>query len=604
VTLVLVVAIPLATAIAIALVGARLGRRTLGIVTTISMAASFGAGASMIATLRERPRIEAFIGPWLPVAGADLALVVDSSMLAVALAITGVSALIAMYSIDYLAHDRALHRYFAAFALLVAGMLVVVLGANLVLIVVGWELAGAAAYLLVGHHRDHLAAAGAAMTTFLIERVGDAALLAGTFLLLRELHTVDLAQLSGAAIEHGYTAGGATTIASALVLIGAIAKSAQAPLHGWLPRSTDATTPVSALLQTVAVTGGVVLVMRLRSVLVPDVLQAAAIVGGVTAFGAALVAIAQHDVRRILAWSTISQVGLMFVAAGVGALFAARFQLIAHALLKAVLVLGAGSVRRAIGDESDIARYGGLGRRMRWTAGAFAIGTLALVGLPPAAGFFSIAAIAGAAYSDSDALLVALVLLAAAASAFGGVRLFALMFVAPPDVEREAHKPPPLQDIPLALLALGALGFGAAVSAQVLPIGSGPGDDAPLWLLIATFAIALISSIAAWLAYRQGLTRSIRVATRIERVIHRARGSLGSDALYVRGVVRPFTAISRDLEVGAERANERAIDAIGRMVVRASVAIGRAQPTSARAQQAALLTGMVVLLAFWTWSAR
>jgi NADH-quinone oxidoreductase subunit L len=352
----------------------------------------------------------------------------------------------------------------------------------------------------------------------------------------------------------------------------------------------------------VAVTGGVVLLMRLRSILVPDVLQAAAIAGGVTAFGAALVAIAQRDVRRILAWSTVSQVGLMFVAAGVGALFAARFQLIAHALLKAVLVLGAGSVRRATEDESDIARYGGLGSRMRWTAGAFAVGTLALVGIPPAAGFFSIAAIASAAFSDSDALLTALVLLAAAASAFAGVRLFALIFVAPPAIEREAHEPPPLQDIPLAVLAIGALGFGAVVSAGILPIGSGPADDAPLWLLVATFAIALTCSIAAWFAYRRGLARVTPVATRLDHAVGWARGGLGIDALYVRGIVRPFAAAARQLEL-SERMNEEAVDAVGRMAVRASRAVGRAHPTTARAQQALLLAGTAALLAFWTWSA-
>jgi NADH-quinone oxidoreductase subunit L len=600
VTLVLVVAIPLATAVAIALVGGRLGRRTLGIVTTIAMALSFGAGLSMIATLRDRPSLDAFVGPWLPIAGADLALAVDSSMLAVALTMAGVSALIALYSIDYLAHDRGLQRYFAAFALLVAGMLLVVLGSNLLLIVAGWELAGVAAYLLVGHHRDHAPAAGAALKTFLVERVGDAALLAGTFLLLSEFHTVDLAQLSGAAIEHGSTAGGAPAVASVLLLIGALAKSAQVPLHGWLPEATEATTPVSALLQTVAVTGGVVLLMRLRSILVPDVLQAAAIIGGITAFGAALVAIAQRDVRRVLAWSTISQVGLMFVAAGVGALFAARFQLIAHALLKAVLVLGAGSVRRAMGDESDVARYGGLGKRMPWTAGAFAIGTLALAGIPPAAGFFGIAAIVSAAFSESDALLTTLVLLAAAASAFAGVRLFVLVFAAPPAVAREAHEPPPLQDIPLALLALGALGFGAVVSAGILPIGSGPADEAPVWLLTATFAIVLAGSITAWLGYRHGLTP----AARIEDAMRWARGGLGIDALYARGIARPFAAVARELAIGAERVNEDAVDAVGSIALRASRVIGRANPESARAQQALLLAGTVVLLAFWTWSAR
>jgi NADH-quinone oxidoreductase subunit L len=598
VTLVLVAAVPLGTAIAIAIVGGRLGRRTLGIVTTTGMGLSFGAGLSMIAALRDRPSLDAFVAPWLPIAGADVALVIDSSMLAVALAITGVAALIALYSIDYLARDRGLRRYFTAFPLLVAGTLIVVVGSNLLFIAAGWELAGVATYLLVGHHWDHGPAAGAALKTFIFERVGDAALLAGTFLLFTEFHTVDLAQLSGAAIEHG--GAGMPVVASVLLLIGALAKSAQAPLHGWLPESTEASTPVSALVQTVAVTGGVVLLMRLRSILVPDVLQAAAVIGGLTALGAALVAIAQRDVRRVLAWSTISQVGLMFVAAGLGALFAARFQLIAHALLKAVLVLGAGSVRRATGDESDIARYGGLGRRMPWTASAFAIGTLALIGIPPAAGFFGIAAIASAALSERDAVLTALVLVSTALLAFAGVRLFALIFIVSPAGARDAHEPPPLQDIPLALLALGALGFGAVVSAGLLPFGTGPADTAPLSLLIATFAIALAGSMVAWLVYRHGLAR----AAGIEGAMRWARTGLGTDGLYDRAVARPFAAIARELEVGAERANERAVDAVGSVGLRASAALHHRYPESARAQQALVLAGTAALLAFWVWSAR
>ena len=599
-TLALVVVIPLANAIAIAVLGGRLGRRTLGILTTAALLLSFGAGASMIVTLRDRPTVDAFIATWLPLPGADLALTVDSAMLAVALAMAGVSALIALYSIGYLARDRGLQRYFSAFSLLVGGMLLVVLGANLLLVVAGWELAGAAAYLLVGHHRDHPAAAAAAAKLFVIDRIGDAALVAGTLLLLAEFHTVDLAQLSGVALEHGSTVGGGPLIASVLLLIGALAKSAQAPFHGWLADATEATTPVSALLQTVSVAGGVVLLMRLRSVLVPDVLQAAAIVGGVTAFGAALVAIAQRDVRRVLAWSTISQVGLMFVAAGVGALFATRFQLIAHAVVKAVLVLGAGSVRRATGDESDLARRGGIGWRMRWTAGAFGIGTLALVGIPPAAGFFGIAAIVSAAFSESDALLTALALLAVAASAFAGVRLFALMFAAPQAAVRASDTPRRLQDASLVLLAAGALGFGAVVSAGLLPIGSGPADEAPVWLQAATFAVVLASSAAAWLGYRHGLGR----AARIERAMRWARGGLGVDGLYARAVVMPFGAVARELDDGAERVNEWIVGGIGALGYRASRAMRGTSPASARAQQALLLAGTVVLVAFWTWSAR
>jgi NADH-quinone oxidoreductase subunit L len=322
-------------------------------------------------------------------------------------------------------------------------------------------------------------------------------------------------------------------------------------------------------------------------------------VGGVTAFGAALVAIAERDVRRVLAWSTISQVGLMFVAAGLGALFAARFQLIAHAVVKAVLVLGAGSVRRATGDESDLARRGGVGWRMRWTAGAFGAGTLALIGIPPAAGFFGIAAIVSAAFSDGDALLTALVLLAVAASAFAGVRLFALMFAAPPAAVRATDAPRRLQDVSLVLLAIGALAFGAVVSAGLLPIGSGPADEAPVWLLAATFAVVLASSIAAWLAYRHGLAR----AGRIERAVRWARGGFGVDALLDRAVLL-FRTVARELDEGAERVNDGAAGGIGAFAYRVSDALRLVSPTSARAQQALLLAGAVVLLAFWTWSAR
>jgi len=290
----------------------------------------------------------------------------------------------------------------------------------------------------------------------------------------------------------------------------------------------------------------------------------------------------------------------MFVAAGLGALFAARFQLIAHAVVKAVLVLGAGSVRRATGDESDLARRGGIGWRMRWTAGAFGIGTLALIGIPPAAGFFGIAAIVSAAFSESDALLTALVLLAVAASAFAGVRLFALMFAAPPAAVRATDAPRRLQDVSLVLLAIGALAFGALVSAGLLPIGSGPADEAPAWLLGAIFAVVLASSIAAWLGYHRGL----RGAERIERAMRWARGGLGVDALYDRAVAIPFRTVARELDEGAERVNDQAVAGVGTLAQRGSDALRGAIPASARAQHALLLVGTVVLLAFWTWSAR
>src|SRR5439155_7937619 len=189
-----------------------------------------------------------------------------------------------------------------------------------------------------------------------------------------------------------------------------------------------------------------------------------------------------------------------------------------------------------------------------------------------------------------------LVLLAVAAAAFAGVRLFALTFVAPPASAREAHEAPPLQDVPLVVLAIAAIGLGPAVATDLLPIGSGPADTAPLWLVSATFAIAVAGSIAAWLGYRHGPAR----AARIERLTAWARDGLRFDRLYARAIARPFAAIARELERGAERANGDAIDAIARGMTAASRALRRVPLEDARAQQAVLLAGTVVLLAFWT----
>jgi NADH-quinone oxidoreductase subunit L len=600
-TLALVVAFPLAGAVFLALAGGRLGRRMLGAIASLAILLSFGAAASMVAAMVTRPLLEARLGTWLPVPGADFALVIDSSMLAVTLMITGVSALIAIYSIAYLAHDRGLQRYFATIDLFVAAMLLVVLASNLVLLFAGWELVGLCSYLLIGHFRERPAAADAAVKAFVVNRVGDAAFLAGILLILTSFHTVDLAQIAGVAIEHGSTGTDVLVIASALLLIGALAKSAQFPLHVWLPDAMEGPTPVSALIHAATmVTAGVVLLIRLRSALAPDVLEAAALLGGATALGAALVAMGQRDLKRVLAWSTISQVGLMFVAAGLGAVFAARFHLIAHAMFKATLFLAAGSVMHATADELDIGRLGGLGRRMRWTAGAFAIGTLALAAIPPVSGFFSKEGIAASALADNEPFLLGVVLVTSFVSAFYAARLFVLVFVAPPAVERDAHESPAVMVVPVVLLALGALVFGGLVASGLLPIGSGRPDEAPLWLVAVSFAIALAGFSIGWLTYRHGLAR----AAPVEGVTARLANGFGIDRLYERAFRGPFELIGRELEHGAERVNQRAVDGIGSVVAASSSVIRRAQSGYVRGYELLLLAGAVVLLLYWSWGVR
>ena len=600
-TLALIVGSPLAGAIVIVLAGGRMGRRLLGAIASLAIVVPFGAAASMIASMPAHPLIEARIGPWLPLPGADFALVIDSAMLAVTLMITGVSALIAIYSIGYLAGDRGPQRYFAALDLFVAAMLLIVLATDLVLLFAGWELVGLCSYLLIGHYRARPAAADAAVKAFVVNRVGDAAFLAGILLLLVSFHTVDLAQIAGVAVEHGSSGVDLLVIASALLLTGALAKSAQFPLHVWLPDAMEGPTPVSALIHAATmVTAGVILLMRMRAALAPDVLEAAAIIGAATALGAALVAMGQRDLKRVLAWSTISQVGLMFVAAGLGAVFAARFHLIAHALFKATLFLGAGSVMHATAGELDIGRLGGLGRRMRWTTGAFAIGTLALAALPPVSGFFSKEGIAASALAENEPFLVGLILLTSFVSAFYAARLFMLVFLAPAVTDREAHESPAVMLVPLVVLAVGALGFGALVTAGILPIGSGRPDEAPLWLVATSFGIALAGAGGGWLAYRHGLVR----AGAVEGVTGRLAGGFGIDRVYALGLIRPLAAIARELDENAERANGLALDGIAWAVRSAATVVRRTQGGYVRGYEALLLAGTVALLAYWSWTAR
>ena len=595
-TLILLPLLPLAGALFIALAGGRLGRRLTGAIGTGAIALAFGAALSMVASVSDRPRLDAHLGPWLPVPGADLSLVLEGAGLALALMVTGVSALIALYSIGYLPHSSGSQRYFVALDLFVAAMLLVILADNLVLLFAGWELVGLCSYLLIGHERERPAAAAAATKAFVVNRIGDAAFLVGIFIFAATARTVNIGELRVAAIEHiGPDTSTAFLLASALLLIGALAKSAQLPLQVWLPDAMEGPTPVSALIHAATmVTAGVVLLIRLRAILSPEVLFAASAVGATTAVFGAVVALGQRDLKRVLAWSTISQVGLMFVAAGLGAIFAALFHLLAHAFFKATLFLGAGAVIHATDGEQDLGKLGALGGRMRWTAATFAVGALGLAAIPPASGFFSKETIAVSALDQP--LLLGAVLLTSALSAFYAARLFTLVFLAPSVGPTPVHRTPGLMVVPLTLLAVAALGFGALVGAHVLPLGLGRESEAPAWLLVTSVALGLGGAILGWLAFRRGLP----AAARLERVTARAAGGFGFDQLYRTVFSGPFVAAAHRLELGAEAANERGIDGIAGLVTRGGGLVRRLQAGPVRGYEALLLTGTVILLAFWS----
>ena len=588
-TLLLVVAFPLLGAAVVALFGGRMGRGAIGLVATGMLALSFGAAVAIAqAFAAGKDSIVAELGPWLPIRGADLALRVDPFTLPLILMVTGISALICLYSIDYLAHDSGAQRYFATLDLFVFAMLLIVVASNLLLLFAGWELVGLCSYLLIAHWRERPVAANAGVKAFVVNRVGDAAFLVGIFALFASFHTVDLAELA---------ARPPLFVAGLLLLVGALAKSAQLPLHVWLPYAMEGPTPVSALIHAATmVTAGVVLLLRLAPILHKDVLFDAAVIGAATALFAAIVALAQTDHKRVLAWSTISQIGLMFVAAGIGAAFASLFHLLSHAFFKATLFLGSGSVMHATDDELDVRRLGGLARRTPLTTLAFACGALGLAAIPPAAGFFSKERIA-AAVQDQPLLLVAVLGTSAITALYAG-RLFALVFVAPPaSVQaRHAHESPPLMLAPLLTLAAGSLVFGLLVSGGALPLGVRPGEEAPLALVLVSASLAVAGAALGLALYWRGPISLVPLP-----LAETARRGFLVDDAYALGIAAPFAALARLLDVGSETlVVQRSVDAVAWLVARGAMLVRRAQGGYVRVYEAMLLAAAVVLLAYWS----
>jgi NADH-quinone oxidoreductase subunit L len=307
--------------------------------------------------------------------------------------ITGVGFLIHLYSSEYMADEEGYRRFFAYMNLFVAAMLVLVLADNLLLLYLGWEGVGLCSYLLIGFWYENPVNGRAARKAFIMTRIGDSALAIGLFLLFNELGTLEIKDVTARAASQWDAGSPPALLAASLLLIGAIGKSAQVPLHTWLPDAMAGPTPVSALIHAATmVTAGVYLIARMQPLfaLAPLVQTAVAIVGVVTLLGAALRALVQRDIKRVLAYSTISQIGYMFLALGVGAKTAAMFHFLTHACFKALLFLGAGAVSRSLHHELDMFRMGGLRRHLPFEFWTFLAGAASLAGLPLiTAGFYS-----------------------------------------------------------------------------------------------------------------------------------------------------------------------------------------------------------------------
>jgi NADH-quinone oxidoreductase subunit L len=375
--------------------------------------------------------------------------------------VTGVGFLIHVYSTGYMAHEGGYYRFFGYLNLFMFSMLVLVLGNNLLLLFVGWEGVGLCSYLLIGFYFLRKSASDAGKKAFIVNRIGDAGFVLGLLLLLNAIGTLRFTEIGPAIEAGGFTVGNGVMTAIALLLfVGATGKSAQIPLYVWLPDAMEGPTPVSALIHAATmVTAGVYMITRMNVVfqLAPVALAAVATVGAVTAIYAASMGLVQNDIKRVLAYSTVSQLGYMFLALGVGAFTAGIFHLMTHAFFKALLFLGSGSVIHALGGEQDMRKMGGLWSKIPITAWTFLLATIAISGIPPLAGFVSKDAILAASF-NARPLLWGIGLVTAGMTAFYMFRLMFLTFFGesrvPHDVEHHIHESPRSMTVPLMILAL------------------------------------------------------------------------------------------------------------------------------------------------------
>jgi NADH-quinone oxidoreductase subunit L len=388
------------------------------------------------------------------------------------LVVTGIGFLIHVYSVGYMAHDGGYYRFFGYLNLFVFFMLMLVLANNYGLLFVGWEGVGLCSYLLIGFYFQKKSAGDAGKKAFIVNRVGDAGFLLGMLLMMSVLGTLRFTDVNAALHAGNFakeTGFGVLSVMSLLLFIGATGKSAQFPLYVWLPDAMEGPTPVSALIHAATmVTAGVYMVARSAALfeLTPATSGVVAIIGAFTAILAASIALVQNDIKRVLAYSTVSQLGYMFLAAGVGAYWVSIFHLFTHAFFKALLFLGAGSVIHAIGGEQDMRYMGGLKNKIPVTHWTMAIGSIAVAGIPGFAGFFSKDEILWQAFSSpmGSVALYAVGLTTAAMTAFYMWRMMNLTFYGKsrvkPEVVEHIHESPPSMTVPLIVLAAGSVFAG------------------------------------------------------------------------------------------------------------------------------------------------
>jgi NADH-quinone oxidoreductase subunit L len=568
-------------------------------------------------------------------AGFDLQM--DQLTVVMVLVVTGVGWLIHIYATGYMAHEGGYYRFFSYLNLFMFFMLILVLAANYVLLFVGWEGVGLSSYLLIGFYFLKKSASDAGKKAFIVNRIGDFGFMLGMFLLFRTFHTLDFTTLFQAASNPAWTPEGwgqfgTFTIACLLLFMGACGKSAQLPLYVWLPDAMEGPTPVSALIHAATmVTAGVYVVARSHVLFAHSetALVVVAIIGCATAFFAATIGLVQTDIKKVLAYSTVSQLGYMFLACGVGAFSAGIFHLMTHAFFKALLFLAAGSVIHAMGGEQDMNRMGGLSKKIRWTYGTMLIATLAITGIPPLAGFFSKDAILlGAFQIPGGHPLYALGLLTALLTSFYMFRLIFLTFHGKQrydDRKVHVHESPWSMLGPLVVLAVLSV-VGGWVAAPALlggpdyfanflsPVFGGResvevmGEAAAHTLELTLAFVAVAAALAGWgVAYWLYLVRPEKADGLAKSMAPAYRTLLNKyyvDELYDVVIVKPLVWISTN--VLWKVVDVEAIDGTVNGIAGGTTAIGdgvrHTQSGNTRSYAVWVVVGALVVLAaifFW-----
>ena len=600
--------------------GRRLGNPLAGWIGTIAVVGAFVATIITFAGLLGRPSnarefTQSYFS-WIPVGGLQVkwAVLVDPLSIFMCLFVTGVSMLIHLYSIGYMHEDRDYSKFFIYLNAFVFSMVLLVLANNLLVTFVGWEGVGVCSYWLVAFWFERDSAASAGKKAFMYNRIGDVGFLLAMFLIFSKVGSLNYLTI----FSHTHLLGSATATAAVLLLfLAATGKSAQIPLFNWLPDAMEGPTPVSALIHAATmVTAGVYLLCRMNPILglSSDGRWVIAIIGCATAFVAATIASSQHDIKKVLAFSTVSQIGYMVLAVGCGAYIAALFLMVCHAFYKGLLFLAAGSVIHGLEDEQELARMGALRKWLPWTFATFLVGWLAIAGIPPLAGFWSKGDVLANVYAKSFPLYVAGVI-TAFLTAYYMSRLFYLTFTGKARWQEAAgdqpahhtpHESPWVMRIPLLVLAFCAF-FGGVLDLPwtnrglnnfLGPVFAGTlyHDNLSMtsqWVLLAIDGVIAVAGLAvAWVLWRVTASRPALTPAFLERVWY-------WDDFYDALIGRPGQAVARfSATVIDAKVIDGAVNGVASLVKSSSTGARRLQTGYVRNYALGIVLGLAAILVF------